>query len=58
MNDMHMTPPGSDPIGYAIVIVGAIATLWTIVFSVRALVWPGEENPDHPKYSIFREGRP
>jgi hypothetical protein len=59
MNDgMQMGPPaGGDPIGLAIIIVGVVVTLWTVVFAIRASVWPGESDPRHPKYLILKDDR-
>jgi len=55
---MHMgPPPGGDPIGLLIVIVGVLVTLWTIVFAIRASVWPGETDPRHAKYLILKGDR-
>ena len=57
MNMHHaMIDPG-DPLGVAVVIVGAIGTLWTFVLAFRMSIWPGETEPDHPKNVIFREDR-
>ncbi|MGH7659953.1 MAG: hypothetical protein ACRENA_03410 [Vulcanimicrobiaceae bacterium] len=44
-------------IGFAIVIVGAIVTLWTMGFAIRTSLRPGETDPEHPKYSILRPDR-
>jgi hypothetical protein len=59
MNDgMSMgPPPQGDPFGLVVVVVGALATVWTIVFAVRASIWPGETDPEHPKYLIFKDDR-
>jgi hypothetical protein len=48
--------PG-DPLGMAIVVAGAILTVWAYYFTARCLQSPGESNPDHPKYSILRDDR-
>ena len=48
---------GADPIGIAIVVVGAIATVWTFYLAVRMTIVPGEEQLDHPKLAILREDR-
>jgi hypothetical protein len=47
----------ADPLGIAIVVVGAIATVWVYYFAVRCIQSPGERDPDHPKYSILRDDR-
>ena len=59
MNDsMSMTPPvHGDPVGMAIVVLGAVFTVWAIVFAVRASIAPGERDPNHPKFLIFKEDR-
>lgn len=55
---MSMGPPsGGDPLGLAIIVVGTLVTLWVIAFAVRASVRPGETDPDHPKYLIFKDDR-
>lgn len=55
---MQMGPPaGGDPIGFAIVVVGAIVTLWTILFAIYASVRPGESDPGHAKYLILKDDR-
>jgi hypothetical protein len=55
---MQMAPPaGGDLLGIAIVVVGALVTLWTIVLAVRASVRPGETDPAHPKYRILEDDR-
>lgn len=54
----HMTLfDGADPIGVSIVIVGAIATVWTFYLAIRMTIVPGEHEPDHPKCAILREDR-
>lgn len=50
-------PPGGDPFGIAIVVVGSLVTLWTIVLAVRVSVRPGEADPEHPKYLILKDDR-
>jgi hypothetical protein len=53
-----MTPPaGGDPLGAAAVVVGTLATAFAFYFAIRATFWPGEAAPEHPKRSIFKEGR-
>ena len=44
-------------IGALVVVVGTIVTLWTIAVSIRWLIAPGEEQPDHPKRLIMRSDR-
>lgn len=59
MNDaMPMTPPAhGDPVGIAIVVVGTLLTLWAIAFAVCVSLSPGERDPGHPKYLIFKDDR-
>ncbi len=59
MNDaMQMNPPvHGDPVGVAIIVVGTLLTLWAIVFAVRVSISPGELDPEHPKYLIFKGDR-
>jgi hypothetical protein len=59
MNDgMPMNPPPhGDPLGMAIVIIGTALTLWVIAFAVRVSISPGEHDPRHPKYLIFKDDR-
>lgn len=44
-------------IGWAIVAIGTLATLYTIVAAVYWMVRPGETEPDHPKRLILRNDR-
>ncbi|MGH7153148.1 MAG: hypothetical protein ACREF3_04405 [Acetobacteraceae bacterium] len=37
-------------------ITGAV-TLLTVVLAIRYMVWPGEQNPDHPKHRILDPDR-
>lgn len=55
MNGMHMT--GNDPLGWVIIGVGTVATLWSITVSIYWTVRPGETAPDHPKRVILRSDR-
>ncbi len=58
MNDMQMgPPPGGDPLGMTVVIVGAIVTVLAFALAFRATFWPGETAPEHPKNIIFKDGR-
>ncbi|MBC5804342.1 MAG: hypothetical protein GIX03_15350 [Candidatus Eremiobacteraeota bacterium] len=50
-------PPHGDPLGMAIVIIGTALTLWVIAFAVRVSISPGEHDPRHPKYLIFKDDR-
>ena len=57
---MHQHQPllvTSDPLGMLIVIAGTIATAVAFGLAIRATLWPGETDPSHPKYIIFREDR-
>ncbi|HKU66244.1 MAG TPA: hypothetical protein VJP85_00555 [Candidatus Baltobacteraceae bacterium] len=44
-------------IGWIIVGVGAVATLWAFAASIYWTIRPGETQPDHPKYLILRNDR-
>ncbi len=55
--EQHTVWNPADPLGIAIVVGGAIVTLWAYYFTARCLQSPGESNPDHPTYSIFRDDR-
>jgi hypothetical protein len=59
MNGMatNVEPFGADPIGWLIAVLGTVATLWVIVFAVRAMVSPAETGPDHPKQLILKDDR-
>ena len=46
-----------DPLGVAVIVLGAVLTAAAFVFAVRATFWPGETRSDHPKYAILREDR-
>ena len=57
MHEHHVFFDSSDPIGMAVVVLGAIATAASFVLAFRWTVWPGEREPDHPKRAILREDR-
>lgn len=58
MNDGMMAPPAhGEPLGIAIVVVGTVLTLWTIAFALYVSISPGEHDPRHPKYLIFKDDR-
>lgn len=44
-------------IGWIIVGIGAVATLWTICAAIYWTIWPGETDADHPKRLILRDDR-
>lgn len=52
MGVTHGVGPQSDWDWVIIVLIAAI-TIWTLVFSVKKLIKPGEKNADHIKYSIL-----
>ncbi|MDQ2866028.1 MAG: hypothetical protein M3R51_07350 [Candidatus Eremiobacteraeota bacterium] len=54
---MEMQPQGNDVLGWAVVVVGAIATLWTIAAASYWIARPGETNDDHPKNLILKDNR-
>lgn len=47
----------STGLGLVVVVVGAIATAFTIVASIYWCIRPGETDPNHPKRSILRSDR-
>jgi hypothetical protein len=57
MNDMQMRPDAGDWFGILVVIIGTLATLWTIGISLYWIVRPGEREPEHPKNLILRVDR-
>lgn len=44
-------------IGWIIIAVGTIATLWTVCASIYWMISPGETAPDHPKLIVLRRDR-
>ena len=50
----HGTGPESNW-QYVIVIVIAIIAILTLIYSVKWLIKPGEDNSDHIKYSFLKE---
>ncbi len=44
-------------IGWAIVVVGVIATAWTFGAAILWTIRPGETEPDHPKRIVLRDDR-
>lgn len=58
MNDMSMKPPpGGDPLGTTVLVLGVLVTLLTFVLAFRATFWPHETAADHPKRSILKDDR-
>ncbi|HVT93315.1 MAG TPA: hypothetical protein VHD76_10760 [Bryobacteraceae bacterium] len=58
MNGMQMGPPaGGDPLGAAILVLGALVTIASFALAIRFTLWPGERDASHPKYLILREDR-
>jgi len=57
VNFPPMQPSSGDPIGSAIVIIGAATTLWTIFVAIYWTIRPGETEVDHPKRLILRADR-
>ena len=45
------------PLGWAIVALGVVAALYAIAASIWFSIHPGEEEPEHPKRLIFKDGR-
>ena len=50
----HGPGPGSNW-DYAIIIVASFIVLFTLALSIKFLIRPGEENPDHIKNSILNQ---
>ena len=58
MNGMQMgPPPGGDPIGMTITIVGVIILAVSFGLGIYFTVRPGKHPPDHPMYAILRDDR-
>jgi hypothetical protein len=57
MNDMQMQPTHGDVLGWIVVIIGTLGTIYTIVAAVYWTFRPGEASPDHPKYLILKDDR-
>jgi len=57
--NMNMDVPAlqDDILGWIIVIIGTIATIYTIVVSIYWIVRPGETDPNHPKRIIMKDDR-
>jgi site-specific recombinase len=55
---MHDGPfVSGDPLGTAVVLIGAVATVFSFVLAFRFTVRPREDSPDHPKRLILRKDR-
>jgi hypothetical protein len=54
---MDMQPPAQEPLGWIVIVVGAIVTSGVIFAAVYWTVRPGETDPNHPKRMIFRNDR-
>lgn len=57
MSGMHIQPAGHDPLGWLVVVVGSLATIWTIAIALYWTIRPGEADPNHPKRMILRSDR-
>jgi len=60
MNGMEMQAPRGDiydVFGWAVVVIGTIATIYTFAACVYWVVRPGEMSVDHPKRIIMRDDR-
>ena len=57
MNDMAMHPVHNDVLGWLVVVIGTIATLWTIGAALYWTFRPGEYEPNHPKRMILKDDR-
>ncbi len=47
----------ADPVGVAVVVLGALVTSVAFVLAFRWTFWPGETGADHPKRAILRDDR-
>jgi hypothetical protein len=56
---MSMAPSqgGDAVVGTAIIVIGTLGTLVTLILAFRATLWPGESAPDHPKRIILKDDR-
>jgi hypothetical protein len=50
-------PPGGDPLGTIVVMIGALATLYAFAVAIRTTIHPGETDALHPKRVIFKDDR-
>ncbi len=57
MNGASMQPAHGDVFGWLAVIVGTVATLWTIGAAAYWTIRPGERRADHPKHLILKDDR-
>jgi len=57
MHDHYVLFDPGDPIGIAVVVLGALLTAAAFVLAFRWTLWPGEREADHPKRVILREDR-
>ena len=57
MNDASMQPKPGDWVGWIVIAVGTLATIWTIGASLYWTFLPGEREPEHPKNLILRDDR-
>jgi len=57
MNGMSLQTPMHDPMGWLVVSIGTLATVWTIGASIYWTVRPGESDPQHPKRLILKGDR-
>jgi len=57
--NMNMGVPAlqDDILGWIIVIIGTIATIYTIVAVIYWIIRPGETDPSHPKRIIMKDDR-
>lgn len=46
-----------DVLGWMVIILGAMATVGTIVAAAYWTIRPGEREPNHPKYLILKSDR-
>lgn len=57
MNAMPLPSLSQDALGWGIVAIGTVVTLWSIAATVYWTLRPGETDPNHPKWLIMRKDR-
>lgn len=54
---MSMHPSAHDPLGWLVVAIGTLVTIWTIGAAIYWTIRPGENDPQHPKRLILKDDR-
>lgn len=55
--NMDLPLAGDGLLGWLVVIVGAVATIFAIASTIYWFLRPGETEPDHPKRIVLRSDR-